>query len=126
MVIGEPNFSASLLPWHNLLFWFSFKHIIPIEGFKAVEKVGENGNELSTAGKICKLDPQFLMPKQAQLWAVPVYYHDLWKIRAPLQKVEGFNMNEFDCLIMVGNIYTCLVPKVHLALLILLRIFSPF
>ena len=24
MVIGEPNFAASLLPWHNLLFWFSF------------------------------------------------------------------------------------------------------
>ena len=106
MFIGEPSFSASLLPWHNLLFWFSIQHIIPIDAFIAHEKVGQNGNQTLTVGKICNLNPPFIMPKQAQLWAVPVYYHDLWKIRAPLRNVEGFDMNEFDCLIMVGNINT--------------------
>ena len=28
MIIGEPNFSASLLPWHNLLFWFSLQKVM--------------------------------------------------------------------------------------------------
>jgi len=100
MVIGEPSFSASLLPWHNLLFWFSLQHVFPIEGFKELNEVRKTGDDVSTAPKICKLDRQFIMPKQARLWVVPVYYHDLWKIRAPLEIVEGFNMNEFDCLIM--------------------------
>jgi len=46
-------------------------------------------------------DKLILMPKQAELWAVPVHYEDLWKIRAPVENVEGFRMDHFDNIIMV-------------------------
>ena len=42
-----------------------------------------------------------LLPKQADLWAVPVHYEHLWKIRAPVENVEGFKMDHFDNIIMV-------------------------
>ena len=112
MVIGEPTFSASLLPWHNLLFWFSLQHVIPLTRGSDLNKAEQVGNGISLARKTCQLDPQFLMPKQARLWVVPVYYHDLWKIRAPLHEVEGFFMNEFPLgslsFITNGNFYSLL------------------
>ena len=27
LIVGEPNFSMNLLPWHNLLFWYCLRHI---------------------------------------------------------------------------------------------------
>jgi protein arginine N-methyltransferase 7 len=79
-IFGEPNFSLSLLPWHNLLFWYSCNQI--------------RG----------KANMQMLvMPQKAEIWAVPVRFQDLWKIRSPLHQVEGFNMKKFDDIIMVSN-----------------------
>ena len=40
------------------------------------------------------------MPRSAELWALPVKFEDLWKIRSPLHAVEGFDMKHFDDIIM--------------------------
>ena len=32
------------------------------------------------------------MPLSAELWALPVRFEHLWKIRSPLHSVEGFDM----------------------------------
>ena len=82
LVIAEPNFSLSLLPWHNLLVWYCLDQIL-----------GPQRSSRKT------------MPIKAELWAVPVHYEDLWKIRAPLDTVQagGFQMKPFDDIIMVRN-----------------------
>ena len=98
MVIGEPNFSASLLPWHNLLFWFSLQHLVgPQQGAEICQSI-ENGT--NRFGITHEPNP-FVMPRKATLRGVAVHYHELWKIRAPLHDVEGFDMKHFDNLIMV-------------------------
>ena len=80
IVLGEPNFSFSLLPWHNLFYWYT----------------------LNSLWKEDKLRPKWLLPQRATLWALPVHYKDLWKIRAPVEYTEGFNLQPFDDLIMVS------------------------
>ena len=77
-VIGEPNFAVSMLPWHNLLFWFC----------------------MSTLNLPTKA---IISPFKAELWMVPVEYKDLWKIRAPLGSVEGFKMKHFDEIIEAAS-----------------------
>jgi len=73
-VIGEPHFTMSVLPWHNLLFWFTVSSL--------------------------NLPPTTtLSPCKARLFLLPVHYVDLWKIRAPLGTVEGFKMTHFDKII---------------------------
>jgi len=73
-VIGEPHFTVSVLPWHNLLFWFSISSL-----------------NLPTS--------TIISPYRARLYLLPVHYVDLWKIRAPLGQVEGFKMTHFDSII---------------------------
>ena len=41
-----------------------------------------------------------VMPRSAELWALPVKFEHLWKIRSPLHAVEGFDMKHFDDIIM--------------------------
>eukprot|EP00090_Calanus_glacialis_P010298 TRINITY_DN18678_c0_g1_i1.p1 TRINITY_DN18678_c0_g1~~TRINITY_DN18678_c0_g1_i1.p1 ORF type:complete len:702 (-),score=219.83 TRINITY_DN18678_c0_g1_i1:21-2126(-) len=73
-VIGEPHFTVSVLPWHNLLFWFSISSLnLPAS--------------------------TIISPCRAKLFILPVHYVDLWKIRAPLGTVEGFKMTHFDNII---------------------------
>ena len=74
VVLAEPHFTVSVLPWHNLLFWFII-------------------NKLD-------LPPHVrISPFKARLYIVPVHFVDLWKIRSPLHTVEGFKMNHFDAII---------------------------
>ena len=98
MVIGEPNFSASMLPWHNLLFWFTLQqlHLTEDRSYNNHSK-----KKIATAEEPVGLLSKFVFPKSAKLWITPVHYHDLWKIRAPLHNVEGFDMEHFDAKIMV-------------------------
>lgn len=77
-IIAEPHFTVSVLPWHNLLFWFILNKI-----------------NLPAAVKI--------IPGKARIFCVPVHYVDLWKIRAPLHQVEGFKMNHFDKIIEAAS-----------------------
>jgi len=80
-VIAEPHFTVSVLPWHNLLFWFTISSL--------------------------NLAPStFITPCKAKLFLLPVHYVDLWKIRAPLGTVEGFKMKHFDNIIESAS-FTC-------------------
>lgn len=75
IVVAEPSFGLSLLPWHNLLYWYALKSL-----------------QLSPSTKI--------MPIKAVIWTCPVTFDHLWKIRAPLNFVEGFDLTHFDEVIM--------------------------
>ena len=72
VILSEPSFSIAYLPWHNLYFWYMLKDVQNVE----------------------------IMPKKATIWCCPVTFQDLWKIRAPLKTVEGFNVKHFDDIIM--------------------------
>ena len=78
LVFGEPHFVTTLLPWHNIYFWYL-------------------KNEVSQ----CLTTSAATVPVGATVWAVAVQFSDLWKIRAPLHSVEGFKMTDFDKLIEV-------------------------
>ncbi|PSN41744.1 Protein arginine N-methyltransferase 7 [Blattella germanica] len=76
LVIGEPHFVTTLLPWQNVYFWYL-------------------KNELSE----CLSSKVKTLPIGASVWAMAVQFDDLWKIRAPLHSVEGFKVTDFDKLI---------------------------
>uniref|UniRef100_A0A0K2T510 Protein arginine N-methyltransferase n=1 Tax=Lepeophtheirus salmonis TaxID=72036 RepID=A0A0K2T510_LEPSM len=77
LIIGEPYFTSCYLPWYNLFYWYKVHELI-------------------------KNAPQsvHVMPQKMEIWAIPVEYQDLWKIRSPLVEVEGFNVKHFDDIIM--------------------------
>lgn len=78
LIIAEPYFSSAILPWHNLQFWYIQKNI---------------PNILTPEAQI--------IPKAVQFYIMPVQFEHLWKIRAPVGKVEGFNLEPFDQIIQV-------------------------
>lgn len=78
MVIAEPYFLTSIVPWDNLLFLFL------LALFK--EKLSN--------------DVQ-IFPQKAVIKGVAMNFADLHKIRCPLEKCEGFLMKDFDDLIQV-------------------------
>lgn len=73
MLMGEPYFSASILPWHALFFWYARTHV---HGW------------LSDSVKI--------VPQHGILRAMTVQFQDLWKLRSPVEWVEGFDLSLFD------------------------------
>ena len=77
VLVGEPSFLTSLLPWHNLFFWYARTAL---------------SEHLSTDATIS--------PRRGLLKAVAVQFKDLWKIRAPVGDCEGFNIEKFDELIL--------------------------
>ncbi|XP_018575753.1 protein arginine N-methyltransferase 7 [Anoplophora glabripennis] len=76
VVISEPYFMSSILPWDNLLLLYLLKSI----------------------RKFILPDAQ-IFPKKAVLKGVAVHFTDLYKIRSPLGTCEGFPMEDFDRLI---------------------------
>ncbi|XP_070384705.1 protein arginine N-methyltransferase 7-like isoform X5 [Dermacentor albipictus] len=78
VLLGEPHFSTSILPWHNLKFWYqkcSLQHLMGPP------------------------DSVVTIPQGFCLKGVAVRFRDLWKIRAPIQATQGFNLRSFDRLI---------------------------
>nr|XP_012597810.1 protein arginine N-methyltransferase 7 isoform X2 [Microcebus murinus] len=76
LLLGEPFFTTSLLPWHNLYFWYVRT---------AVDRY---------------LEPSaVVMPQAASLHAVVVEFRDLWRIRSPCGDCEGFDMHIMDDMI---------------------------
>jgi len=105
MAIGEPSFSFSLLPWHNLFLWYSVHSLIDFNNSAGDCPTNntKGGNVTSSSTMKKHMSHGSLMPLKATLWALPVHYHNLWKIRAPVQTTEGFNLQPFDTLIMKAS-----------------------
>lgn len=76
VVLGEPHFFTTLLPWHNAYFWYMKQ-------------------ELAS----CLSSSVNILPSEATVWAMGVEFKDLYKIRTPLSTVEGFAVVDFDKLI---------------------------
>ena len=76
LVIGDPYYVTSILPWHNLRFWCLATRYAP-----GIARI----------------------PSAAKIRAVPVHFKDLHKIRAPLGICEGFDLTTFDKLIEVSR-----------------------
>jgi protein arginine N-methyltransferase 7 len=72
LVIAEPFFHTSHLPWHNIQLWYRLQRLKDSWGI-----LSPNAKRLPVAAKIL---------------AVGVEFKDLWKIRAPLGDVLGFDL----------------------------------
>ncbi|KAF7650388.1 hypothetical protein LDENG_00126730 [Lucifuga dentata] len=73
VLMGEPYFSTSLLPWHSLFFWYC---------------------RTALAG-VLRPDATIL-PRSASLHMLAVEFQDLWRIRAPCGTCEGFDVRPMD------------------------------
>ncbi|CAH1266914.1 PRMT7 [Branchiostoma lanceolatum] len=73
MVIAEPYYTSSLLPWHSLYFWYVCTRLRP--------KLQEGA---------------VVLPAQASLVAVAMEFENLWRLRAPVGTVEGFDISVMD------------------------------
>ncbi|XP_060892325.1 protein arginine N-methyltransferase 7 [Labrus mixtus] len=73
VLMGEPYFSTSLLPWHSLFFWYC---------------------RTALAG-LLRPDATIL-PRSATLHMMAVEFQDLWRIRAPCGTCEGFDVTPMD------------------------------
>ncbi|KAJ8302526.1 hypothetical protein KUTeg_018922 [Tegillarca granosa] len=73
LVIGEPYFQSTLLPWHNIYFWYAAR---------SLEKHFS--------------DQTVILPRSMSIRALAVEFEDFWKIRAPVKNCEGFDMKVFD------------------------------
>ncbi|XP_071172911.1 protein arginine N-methyltransferase 7-like [Mytilus edulis] len=80
LVVGEPYFQTSMLPWHHIQFWHSVKCLPTI------------------------LHPEtIVLPCRMTIHAVAVDFIDLWKIKAPIGNCEGFDLDIFDKLIEASS-----------------------
>uniref|UniRef100_A0A8C2XUT4 Protein arginine N-methyltransferase n=1 Tax=Cyclopterus lumpus TaxID=8103 RepID=A0A8C2XUT4_CYCLU len=73
VLMGEPCFSSSLLPWHSLFFWYCRTALAGLLRPNAT-----------------------ILPRSATLHMVAVEFQDLWRIRAPCGTCEGFNVSPMD------------------------------
>uniref|UniRef100_A0A7N6BI46 Protein arginine N-methyltransferase n=1 Tax=Anabas testudineus TaxID=64144 RepID=A0A7N6BI46_ANATE len=73
VLMGEPYFSTSLLPWHSLFFWYC---------------------RTALAGLL--LPNATILPCSATLHMLAVEFQDLWRIRAPCGTCEGFDVTPMD------------------------------
>ena len=76
VILAEPYFSSSLLPWHHLQIWKLFAK------YKEL-----NGNGAT------------FYPLKAVLKACVVSFNDLWKVQAPIKNILGFDLGVFDDMI---------------------------
>ncbi|XP_015913660.1 protein arginine N-methyltransferase 7 [Parasteatoda tepidariorum] len=73
VLLAEPYFANCVRPWELMRFWHLSSMLRPL---------------LSEEIQI--------IPQVGKLRGVGVEFDDLWKIRAPLQNVEGFDLAKFD------------------------------
>ncbi|XP_077982657.1 protein arginine N-methyltransferase 7-like [Glandiceps talaboti] len=90
ILIGEPYFTNTLLPWHSLCFWYART--------KCVDFLADN---------------VIIMPGKATLKAIAVEFDHLWKIRAPVGTLEGFDVKPFDDLVQKSMSYSDREPEAH-------------
>lgn len=73
VLMAEPYFSTSLLPWHSLFFWYCRTAL------SGLLKPGAS-----------------ILPGSASLQLLGVQFQDLWRIRAPCGTCEGFDVSPMD------------------------------
>uniref|UniRef100_A0A8B9Q7I4 Protein arginine N-methyltransferase n=1 Tax=Apteryx owenii TaxID=8824 RepID=A0A8B9Q7I4_APTOW len=76
VLLGEPFFTTSLLPWHNLYFWYA-----------------------RTAVTRHLASDVTVLPQSASLHVMIVEFQDLWRIRSPCGTCEGFDVQTMDDMI---------------------------
>ncbi|NXC18476.1 ANM7 methyltransferase, partial [Corythaeola cristata] len=76
VLVGEPFFTTSLLPWHNLYFWYA-----------------------RTAVTSHLTSDVTVLPQSASLHMMIVEFQDLWRIRSPCGTCEGFDVQTMDDMI---------------------------
>ncbi|NWV82680.1 ANM7 methyltransferase, partial [Dasyornis broadbenti] len=76
VLVGEPFFTTSLLPWHNLYFWYA-----------------------RTAVSAHLASNVTVLPQSASLHMMIVEFQDLWRIRSPCGTCEGFDVQTMDDMI---------------------------
>ncbi|NXP73040.1 ANM7 methyltransferase, partial [Ramphastos sulfuratus] len=76
VLVGEPFFTTSLLPWHNLYFWYA-----------------------RTAVSSHLTSDVTVLPQAASLHMMIVEFQDLWRIRSPCGICEGFDVRTMDDMI---------------------------
>ncbi|NXB91587.1 ANM7 methyltransferase, partial [Vidua chalybeata] len=76
VLVGEPFFTTSLLPWHNLYFWYA-----------------------RTAVSAHLASNVTVLPQSASLHMMVVEFQDLWRIRSPCGTCEGFDVRTMDDMI---------------------------
>ncbi|NXT04401.1 ANM7 methyltransferase, partial [Prunella fulvescens] len=76
VLVGEPFFTTSLLPWHNLYFWYA-----------------------RTAVSTHLASNVTVLPHSASLHMMVVEFQDLWRIRSPCGTCEGFDVRTMDDMI---------------------------
>eukprot|EP00057_Strongylocentrotus_purpuratus_P017614 XP_011672088.1 PREDICTED: protein arginine N-methyltransferase 7 [Strongylocentrotus purpuratus] len=73
VLLAEPFFITTLLPWHNLYLWYAWSALRPL------------------------LAPDVkMLPSSAKLVGIAIQFDDLWKFHAPVKSIEGFNVRIFD------------------------------
>ncbi|CAG0887593.1 unnamed protein product [Cyprideis torosa] len=82
MILAEPFSPNARAPWHHLMFLMSLPDFLK------------------------KSKDLLIFPGRATIRAVAVDFQDLWKIRAPVRHVEGFNLSAFDELIERSSVLT--------------------
>ncbi|XP_061863383.1 protein arginine N-methyltransferase 7 isoform X3 [Colius striatus] len=81
VLVGEPFFTTSLLPWHNLYFWYA-----------------------RTAVASHLTSNVTILPQSASLHMMIVEFQDLWRIRSPCGICEGFDVRTMDDMIQVRRL----------------------
>ncbi|VDO40674.1 unnamed protein product [Onchocerca flexuosa] len=74
VIVSEPFYLFSFLPWHNICFWFMAHKLL----------ISPESRNLS------------LSPREGIIYAMPVKFDDLWKIAAPFGIMEDFDLTPFD------------------------------
>ena len=80
LIMGEPVFQTSMLPWDNMYFAYA---------------INELSNKIRGNAKV--------LPSSMTIYGVAVEYSDLWKIRADVGMCEGFDIKQFDDLIEITS-----------------------
>ncbi|RWS31436.1 protein arginine N-methyltransferase 7-like protein [Leptotrombidium deliense] len=79
LIFAEPFFYTVNLPWDTLRFWY------------LLSELPKNCYEKNNVK---------LVPRRAIIEAVAVEFDDLWKIRAKVGDCQGFNLTDFDNLVL--------------------------
>src|SRR5579883_1830266 len=86
IIFSELSFSQALLPWDNLYFYYGLEHVASLI-------------------QLLHRDAITVLPRRMRFYAIAVSLENLDKIRSPVQSTEGFDIREFDKVILVIRVF---------------------